>query len=282
MKHFKISSQLTYFQAENLMKKINIFKYLSVFYGFFLLSVVASAASLDELIAAVIRNNASGVRAQIAEGVNPNQQDAKGRTALTLAIHQQSEKAIPVLLQNRQVDVNALNRAGESPLMLAIITGQDELARQLIARGAAINKHGWAPLHYAATKGNIDIMQLLLDHDAFIDTESPNRTTPLMMAAQYSGNEKAVQFLLEQGADPWTKNQLGMTALDFASRGANPVIIQTIQNAQRQRQPAYNVQPAQPLSPASAAELKGLPIPVEQVPIETESLQPAKSLPETP
>ncbi|MDO4795658.1 MAG: ankyrin repeat domain-containing protein [Brachymonas sp.] len=232
------------------------------------MSVAASAASLDELIAAVIRNNASGVRTQIAGGVNPNRQDSKGRTALTLAIHQQSEKAIPVLLQSRQVDVNALNRAGESPLMLAIITGQDDLAKQLIAQGAAVNKHGWAPLHYAATKGNIAMMQLLLDHDAFIDTESPNRTTPLMMAAQYSGNEKAVQLLLQQGADPWAKNQLGMTALDFARRGANPNIIQTIQNAQRQRQPAYNVQPATPLSPASAAELKGLPIPQRPEPPE--------------
>lgn len=243
------------------MKHIKKIKYLSVFSGLFLSSMLASAASIDELIAAVIRNNASGVRTQIAAGINPNQQDAKGRTALTLAIHQQSEKAIPVLLQSRQVNINALNRAGESPLMLAIITEQDELARQLIARGAAINKHGWAPLHYAATKGNIAIMQLLLNQDAFIDTEAPNRTTPLMMAAQYSGNEKAVQFLLQQGADPWAKNQLGMTALDFARRGANPGIIQAIQNAQRQRPPAYNVKPATPLSPASAAELKGLPIP---------------------
>lgn len=251
------------------MKHIKIIKYLSVFYGFFLLLTDASAASLDELIAAVIRNNASGVRAQIAAGVNPNQQDAKGRTALTLAIHQQSEKAIPVLLQSRQVDINALNRAGESPLMLAIITDQEALARQLITRGAAVNKHGWAPLHYAATKGNIAIMQLLLDQDAFIDTEAPNRTTPLMMAAQYSGSEKAVQFLLQQGADPWAKNQLGMTALDFARRGSNPGIIQTIQNAQRQRQPAYNAKPAMPLSPASAAELKGLPIPEAEASAET-------------
>lgn len=261
----------------NFIKKT---KYFIVFYGISLLSAAASAASIDELIAAVLRNNASGVRTQIEEGINSNQQDAKGRTALTLAIYQRSEKAIPVLLQSRRVDINALNGAGESPLMLAIITGQDELAKQLIGRGAAVNKKGWTPLHYAATKGNIGIMQLLLDQDAFIDTESPNRTTPLMMAAQYSGNEKAVQFLLQQGADPWAKNQLGLTALDFARRGANPGIIQAIQNAQRQRKPAYNVKPAAPLSPASAAELKGLPIPENPEPAEMiypQGMEPAYS-----
>ena len=250
------------------MKNFKNLKKPFVFSGLLSLSLVASAASIDELIAAVLRNNASGVRSQIAAGINPNQAYAQGRTALTLAIHQQSEKAIPVLLQTRQIDVNAPNKAGESPLMLAIITEQDDLARQLIARGAAVNKHGWTPLHYAATKGNIGIMQLLLDKDAFIDTESPNRSTPLMMAAQYSGNEQAVKFLLQQGADPWVKNQLGLTALDFARQGGNPGIIQAIQAAQRQRKPAYNVQPAAPLSPASAAELKGLPIPENPEPVE--------------
>lgn len=246
------------------MKNFKKYKHLFVFSGIFFSASLLSAASIDELIAAVLRNNASGVRTQLESGINPNMQDAKGRTALTLAIHQQSEKAIPILLQSRKTDINALNGAGESPLMLAIVTGQDDLARQLINQGAAINKHGWAPLHYAATKGNVEIMRLLLDKDAFIDTESPNRTTPLMMAAQYSGNEQAVQFLLEQGADPWAKNQLGMTAMDFAQRGNNKGIIQAIKNAQRQRKPAYNVQPATPLSPASAAELQGLPLPIPE------------------
>ena len=264
------------------MKNLKNQKKSFVFSGLLLLSLAASAASVDELIAAVLRNNASGVRSQIAAGINPNQADAQGRTALTLAIHQQSEKTIPVLLQARRIDINALNKAGESPLMLAIITGQDDLARQLIARGAAVNQHGWAPLHYAATKGNIGIMQLLLNKDAFIDTESPNRSTPLMMAAQYSGNEQAVKFLLQQGADPWVKNQLGLTALDFARQGGNPGIIQAIQAAQRQRKPAYNVQPAAPLSPASAAELKGLPIPENPEPVEMiypEGMEPPPTAP---
>ena len=246
------------------MKNFKKYKHLFVFSGLLFFVTLLSAASIDELIAAVLRNNASGVRTQLESGINPNMQDAKGRTALTLAIHQQSEKAIPVLLQSRKTDINALNRTGESPLMLAILTGQDDLARQLINQGAAINKHGWAPLHYAATKGNVEIMRLLLDKDAFIDTESPNRTTPLMMAAQYSGNKQAVQFLLEQGADPWAKNQLGMTAMDFAQRGNNKGIILAIEKAQRQRKPAYNVQPATPLSPAFAAELQGLPLPIPE------------------
>jgi ankyrin repeat protein len=38
-----------------------------------------------------------------------------------------------------------------------------------------------------------------------------------MMAAQY-GSPGAVKLLLEAGADPLLKNQLGLTAIDFAQR----------------------------------------------------------------
>ena len=250
------------------MKHINKSIYHYVLFGIFFIFSSVMAASIDELIAAVIRDGDSAVRAQIESGVNPNLRDGKGRTALTLAIHQQAEKVIPVLLQARKIDINATNQAGESPLMLAIITGQDGLARQLVLRGAAVSKQGWAPLHYAATKGNLEMMRLLLARDAYIDTESPNQTTPLMMAAQYSGSVETVKFLLRQGADPWMKNPVGMTALDFARRGGNGDIIRELEWAQRRRKPEYDARPVAPLSPASAAELQGLPIPEDPEPVE--------------
>ena len=61
------------------------------------------------------------------------------------------------------------------------------------------------------------IIELLLEQHAYIDAESPNGTTPLMMAAHY-GSPAAVKLLLEAGADPALKNQLGLTAIDFAYR----------------------------------------------------------------
>jgi ankyrin repeat protein len=63
------------------------------------------------------------------------------------------------------------------------------------------------------------MVRLLLKHHAYIDAESPNRTTPLMMAAHY-GNPGVVKLLLEEGADPLLRNQKGLSAIDFA-RGAN-------------------------------------------------------------
>ena len=55
------------------------------------------------------------------------------------------------------------------PLMLAAITNQLDWAKKLIERGADVNQKGWTPLHYAATKGNIEIMRLLIENHAYLD-----------------------------------------------------------------------------------------------------------------
>jgi ankyrin repeat protein len=85
----------------------------------------------------------------------------------------------------------------------------------LIDRGAEVNRKGWTPLHYASTRGHREMMRLLLDHDAYIDSEAANGTTPLMMAA-YSAPPLAVKLLLEEGADPTLVNDGNASALDLA------------------------------------------------------------------
>jgi ankyrin repeat protein len=100
----------------------------------------------------------------------------------------------------------------------------------LISKQADVNQPGWTPLHYAATGGHIELIQMLLEESAYIDAESPNGTTPLMMAARY-GSAKATQLLIDEGADLQIKNQLGLTALDFAKQGNRPEALDIIAKA---------------------------------------------------
>jgi ankyrin repeat protein len=113
--------------------------------------------------------------------------------------------------------VDQASAKGETALMMAAFRGQLDLARELIARGAQVNRSGWTPLHYAATNGHVAMIEYLLTQKADINAPSPNETTPLMMAAMY-GSEDAARALLKAGADPARKNQLGMTAADFARK----------------------------------------------------------------
>jgi len=187
--------------------------YLSVFTAVF----SAHAGSFEDFFRAVRADNASGVRSLLQRGFDPNTRDERGMTGLLIALREPSPKVIQALLESPQTNVELRNSKDESPLMLAAIKGQKDLVEQFIKRDADVNKPGWTPLHYAATSGNVEIMRLLLDNYAFIDAQSPNGTTPLMMAAMY-GSTDAVKLLLAEGADTAMKNQLGMTAVDFANQ----------------------------------------------------------------
>jgi ankyrin repeat protein len=120
--------------------------------------------------------------------------------------------------------------------MMAALKGDKAAVDKLIARDADINKTGWAPLHYAATSGQVEIMKVLLEKSAFIDAQSPNGTTPLMMAAMY-GSADAVKLLIDEGADLAMKNQKGMTALDFANSANRKDAVELITSAMS-RKPA--------------------------------------------
>ncbi|KIQ31524.1 ankyrin [Variovorax paradoxus] len=180
-------------------------------------SFAAQAGSFEDFFRAVRGDNASGVRTLLQRGFDPNTRDEKGQTGLLIALREPSPKVIQVLLESPQLNVDIANAKDETPLMLAAIKGQQDLVNQLLKRDAAVNKTGWTPLHYAATSGQLTIMKVLLDNYAFIDAQSPNGTTPLMMAAMY-GSGEAVKLLLAEGADTAMKNQLGMTAVDFANK----------------------------------------------------------------
>lgn len=216
---------------------------------------------------AVKRDSDITARELLQKGVNVNALDANGHTALTVAIQEQSTKVLPIVLNARGINLSTPNKYGESPLMMAIFTHQTELAKQLINRGAATNKEGWSPLHYAATRGNVEIMRLLLARDAYIDAKAPNWATPLMMAAQF-GSEEAVRFLLDNQADVWERDTLRHTALEYARRGGKADSIAMITAAQRKRKDPGEVKPLVPLSPASAAILRGEPVPENPEPVE--------------
>lgn len=201
----------------------------------------ASAGAFDDFFVAIVRDDGDAITALLRRGFDPNTRDQAGQVGLVLALKIESDKAFAALLASRKVNVNATNARDESPLMMAALKGRAGIVKTLLARDADVNKTGWAPLHYAASAASaqhVAIIRILLDNYAYIDAASPNGTTPLMMAARY-GSEDAVQLLLDEGADPTLKNQLGLSASDFAARANRAEVAEKIAAAVRKRQPNY-------------------------------------------
>lgn len=220
----------------------NCFKFVQkaiVFICTALLSMHAFASSYDAFFEAVQKDDESAVIALALREFDLNTVHPSGDHGLLIAIRSGSVKVANFLLDQRSVKVEVRNRQDESPLMMAALKGQLAIAKRLIARDAEVNKPGWTPLHYAATNADpvsVEMTRLLLEHHAYIDAASPNRTTPLMMAAHY-GNPDVVKLLLEEGADASLRNEKGLSATDFA-RGANrPTVVDIIASHQRKQLP---------------------------------------------
>lgn len=196
----------------------------------------AHAGSYDDWFVAITRDDPGTLQKLLQRGFDPDTVDPHGTAGLFAAMKAESYKAAEVLADWPKTHVEWRSPKDESPLMLAALKGKLDLARKLITHGADVNKTGWTPLHYAATGGHVDMIELLLDENAYIDAESPNKTTPLMMAAYY-GSATAVKALLEAGADPTLRNQLGLSAVEFAQRANRPDVAEMVAAAIRAKQP---------------------------------------------
>ena len=192
-------------------KYIKIVLYLIVFKCL----TSAHAGSYDQFFIGIKQNDTSTISILLNLGFNPNTLSPNSDPPLHLALQLGNFDIVNLLLKTKDLSINALNPHDESALMLASLRGNSNIVRKLVFLGSDINKTGWTPLHYASTNGSIDIIEFLLENHAFIDSQSPNGTTPLMMAAKY-GNDLAVEKLLIAGADPTILNEQFLTAADFA------------------------------------------------------------------
>lgn len=179
---------------------------------------LANAGAYRDFFLAIELDHDFDVIDLLRRGFDPNARDRHGQPALIVALSGDARKSAAALIAAKGLKVEARNAKDESPLMMAALRGNLDAARALIARDADVNKPGWTPLHYAASGTSADapaMVALLLEHAAYIDAASPNGTTPLMMALRYGLYDSAA-LLVKEGADATIKNQLGLTALDFA------------------------------------------------------------------
>lgn len=190
----------------------------------------------------------------IQGGANVNRK-SNGITPLARAVETNKPRTVAFLIDHKAV-VNKPNDDGETPLYIATKNGYDLIAGILISKSEdPISDANWktkigTPLiHVAAEFGNPEILRLLINHGAKMETldfmentalsiasmkgiapniqalvqENANINhqnlqgdTPLMLAST-SYMDAAVTYLLENGADATIRNNMGYAAADFYS-----------------------------------------------------------------
>lgn len=110
-----------------------------------------------------------------------------------------------------QIVTGAPSRSQAPLLELAVETGEIDLVRSVLALRA---KPTPAALYCAVRQGFCDIVRLLMEQGADV------KGLPMLIAAAERDNPDLVQMLLDAGADPQAKDELGQTAWKF-TKGAH-------------------------------------------------------------
>ncbi|KAM0797708.1 ankyrin repeat-containing domain protein, partial [Usnea florida] len=154
---------------------------------------------------------------------------------------------------------------GETPLISAITTGDDELVRLMLQRGASVEARcademtplmhatnhdslsilelllnqgaqidattaGWTVLQRAVSMANVPIISSLLakgGYDEIDDSDADTGWTALLRAAT-SGQEAIVRLLVEKGADIEAKTSNDATPLICAAEGNYEAVVEIL------------------------------------------------------
>jgi ankyrin repeat protein len=165
---------------------------------------VVDSISGDTLLHVAVRGDFSSmVELLVPTSADVNASNKRGYTPLMMALGDghglSSSRTWQLLLQHPRLDVNS-----GTPLHHAVRMGSTAAMHQLLQRGAdplAIDSKGYMPLHVAAAQGHLDIVQQLAAAGADVNAVAGRGQlgTPLQLAARGAYGE-VVRWLLDHGA----------------------------------------------------------------------------------
>jgi ankyrin repeat protein len=204
------------------------------------LSIEDVEALGQQLIEAVMDDDAAAAETLLDAGADVNATDSTGRTSLTLAAVRGNVEIAQMLLE-AGADLESKTDDGYTALEFAVINGHVEIVQLLIEAGVdltakncyygAVNRwHEETWLITAAIQGNAEIVQHLVDVGMDIDWVDEVGRSAAAHAA-FSGHSECLDVLIEAGADLDQVDFRGMTALDWAIRQDHKDAVEMLQAA---------------------------------------------------
>ena len=188
------------------------------------------------LIRAIDNNDIDTVKYLLRQGDDPNIVNKNGQPALIRAINNINTniEIVKLLLENgADPDIKQQRGmfTGESPLIRAIEENKIDVVELLINHGANIestDSDGYTALMIANLRAQYEILTLLINKGAAMNTQNNDGSTALMNAISEHFFEN-VELLLKNGADLLDlKDNQGYTALMHALTYDEPVVIKYV------------------------------------------------------
>lgn len=177
----------------------------------------------------------NAVKAEVAKGNSPSQANGMSMDAVTLAINAQAPTAsIEYLLSQPGNDVGKLTHDGRTYLHWAASRGNADIVEYLLNKGAKYqveDSHGTTPLLFAASSGqqNTKIYDLFLAHGADFKKElSAEGANVLLLAVANDKDFALTNYFVSKGLDLNSTDAAGNNAFCYAAKAGNIDVLKAL------------------------------------------------------
>ncbi len=203
------------------MKKILI--------AFFALAAFTAQAQQNTLLEASFWQGSPTVKslkAEIAKGNNPSQLNANSFDPVVTAINANAPvETVKYLIEQPRNDVNKLTHDGRIYLHWAASRGNVELVDYLLKKGSKldlVDSHGSTPLLFAASQKNTKIFDLFVAHGANLQKDvNQDGANILLLAIANDKDFVVTDYFVSKGVNLNSTDAAGNNAFSYAARSGN-------------------------------------------------------------
>jgi ankyrin repeat protein len=197
----------------------------------------AEGGPAHDLLDAAAKGDVVEVVRSLKNGVEIDARDARGRTPLLIAVHNNRVGAARVLI-DAGADVNAKDEIADTPYLYAGAEGRIEILKMTLGAGANlkdINRYGGTALIPAAHHGHPEAVRILLEAGVAPDHINKLGWTALLEAIILGDggptHTDIVRLLVDGGADVNIPDKDGVTPLSHARQRGYAAIAAILQAA---------------------------------------------------
>lgn len=169
----------------------------------------------------------------IAKGANVNARDSESKATVLWSAVSNGHTEIVKALIAAKADVALRDKYGASVITTAAAAGNQEIAGLLLDAGANVGDagSGLTPLAYPVSSGNVEMIRFLVGRGADVNQGAKTGGQTALITAILGAKIESVKTLIELKANVNTKMKDGTTPLELAQKGDQEEIIALLKAA---------------------------------------------------